>query len=63
MNSNVGGADKIIRLVLALVLFSLFFFLEGGLKWLALLGFVPLVTGLAKWCPIYTVLGINTCKR
>lgn len=63
MNANVGLTDKIIRLVLALALFSLYFFLQGDLKWLAALGFVPLVTGLVNWCPIYTLLGVNTCRR
>lgn len=63
MNANVGGADKVVRLVLALVLFSLYFFLDGGLKWIALLGFVPLVTGLVNWCPLYTIFGINTCRK
>lgn len=63
MNANVGKADKTVRLVLALVLFSLFFFLQGDAKWFGLLGFVPLLTALMGWCPLYTLLGINTCKR
>jgi hypothetical protein len=63
MNANVGLVDKIIRLVLALALFSLYFVLQGDQKWLAVLGFVPLVTGLVNWCPIYTLLGVNTCRR
>ncbi len=63
MNPNVGKADKAVRLVLALVLFSLFFILQGDARWWGLLGFVPLVTGLMNWCPLYTLFGINTCKR
>lgn len=63
MNSNVGSADKIVRLVMALVLFSLFFILPGDQKWFGLVGFVPLLTGLMNWCPLYTIFGINTCKR
>lgn len=63
MNANVGKTDKIVRLVLALVLFSLFFVLEGDLKWAGLLGIVPLMTGLINWCPLYTLFGVNTCKR
>jgi hypothetical protein len=63
MNANVGKIDKMVRLVLALVLFSLFFFLQGEAKWFGLLGFVPLVTGLVNWCPLYMLFGVNTCER
>lgn len=63
MNANVGKIDKAVRLLLAVVLFSLFFFLQGDSKWFGLLGFVPLLTGLISWCPLYTLVGVNTCKR
>lgn len=63
MNTNVGSVDKIVRLVMALVLFSLFFVLPGDQKWFGLVGFVPLLTGLMNWCPLYSIFGINTCKR
>ncbi|HYD63165.1 MAG TPA: DUF2892 domain-containing protein [Noviherbaspirillum sp.] len=63
MNANVGSVDKIIRLVLALVLFSLFFVVPGDVKWFGLAGFVPLLTGLVNWCPLYTFFGINTCRK
>lgn len=60
MEPNVGSIDKAVRLVLALVLFSLYFVLEGNLRFLALIGFLPLLTGLISWCPLYTLLGLNT---
>lgn len=63
MKSNVGTADKIVRLVMALALFSLFFILPGDQKWFGLIGFVPLLTGLLNWCPLYTIFGLNTCRR
>lgn len=63
MNANVGKIDKMVRLVLALALFSLFFFLQDDAKWFGLLGFVPLVTGLVSWCPLYMLFGVNTCER
>ena len=62
MVKNVGNIDKSIRVIIALVLFSLFFFLEGNLRYLGLLGLIPLITAFASWCPIYRVLGINSCK-
>ena len=61
MKTNVGGIDKGVRLIAAVVLFSLYFVLEGDLRWIALAGLVPLGTALMGWCPLYTVLGINTC--
>jgi hypothetical protein len=63
MKVNVGSVDKIIRLVLALALFSLFFVLPGDQKWFGLVGFVPLLTGLVNWCPLYMMFGMNTCKK
>ena len=61
LERNVGTVDRAIRLVLAVALFSLFYFLEGPLVWLGLIGIVPLVTGLAGTCPLYRLLGIRTC--
>ena len=61
MKSNVGSVDKAVRIILALVLFSLFFFLEGNLRYLAVIGFIPLLTAFVSWCPIYKIFGINTC--
>ncbi|MBC7861178.1 MAG: DUF2892 domain-containing protein [Burkholderiaceae bacterium] len=62
MNANIGTADRVIRLVLAAGLFSLFFILDGDQKWLGLIGLVPLATGLMRWCPLYSLFGIRTCS-
>ena len=59
---NIGKTDKIIRIILALILFSLFFILHGNLKFIALIGFVPLITAIVGVCPLYLLLGINTNK-
>jgi len=62
--TNVGGIDKIARIVVGLALIAGFFLTTGGpMHWLWLIGVVPLATGLMNTCPLYTVLGINTCKR
>ena len=58
---NVGKIDRRIRFVLAICLLSLLFILPGNIRWLGLLGLVPLVTGLVRWCPLYSVLGLNSC--
>lgn len=61
LERNVGTVDRAVRLTLALALFSLFFFLEGPLAWLGLIGIVPLVTGLVGSCPLYRLFGVRTC--
>ncbi|MDO9631353.1 MAG: DUF2892 domain-containing protein [Humidesulfovibrio sp.] len=63
MKANVGGIDKVLRIVGGLVLLSLVYFLKNGdaLWWWGLLGIIPLGTGLMGYCMLYTLLGINTC--
>ena len=48
MTVNVGGIDRILRIVAGLAVLSLFFVLEGNARYWALLGFVPLFTGLFR---------------
>ena len=62
MNKNVGSADRIVRIVLGLGLLSLLFVLEAPMKYVGLIGIVPLLTALMGWCPLYSLLGMNTCK-
>lgn len=62
MEANVGGIDRTIRIVLGIVLLSLFFVLEGNTRWWGLVGIVPLATGLLRWCPAYLPFGISTKK-
>jgi hypothetical protein len=61
MNANVGGIDRSLRIVVGIVVLALFFVLEGNARYWALLGFVPLFTGLFRFCPAYTLLGVSTC--
>ena len=61
MIENVGTIDRIARIVVGLLLLSLVFI--GPQTWWGLIGFGPLVTGLAGSCPGYTLLGINTCGK
>ena len=59
MNANVGGIDRILRIVVGIVLISLAALgIVGAWGWI---GVVPLLTGLFSWCPLYPLLGINTC--
>lgn len=60
---NVGKIDRIVRIILALVLFSLFFLLSGNAKWFGVIGLIPLITAIAGYCPLYALLHISTLKK
>lgn len=59
--TNEGSLDRTLRIVVGLVLLSLVF-VGPQTPW-GWLGLVPLVTGLVGFCPVYRLLGINTCPR
>ena len=60
MNQNEGTVDRVIRVVVGLVLLSLT--VIGPQTWWGLLGFVPLLTGVVGFCPLYSALGLRTCS-
>lgn len=60
MKQNVGTVDRWIRIVLGVVLLSLLVFLSGPIRWIGLIGLIPLVTGILNFCPIYALFGIST---
>lgn len=61
-SNNVGGLDRIIRIVIGAAALVAFFVVgEVAWKWVLLLGVVPLLTGLAGTCPVYSILGLSTC--
>jgi hypothetical protein len=59
MVKNMGGTDRIIRLVVGAAILVV-----GGIagSWWALLGVVFIVTGFLKFCPAYLPFRINTCR-
>ena len=57
---NIGQADRWIRIVLGLGLLSLLFILSGGVRYVGLIGLIPLITGAAGSCPLYAVFGVST---
>jgi hypothetical protein len=59
MKANVGGFDRLLRIVLGLVLIALT--LTGTIGVWGWIGVVPLATGAFGSCPLYTLLGFNTC--
>nr|WP_229762290.1 DUF2892 domain-containing protein [Ferruginibacter lapsinanis] len=62
----MGNADRIIRIIVAIVISLLYstHIISGTFGMILLvLGGVFLVTSLISFCPLYTLLGINTCKK
>jgi hypothetical protein len=57
---NVGPTDRVIRIVLGVAIIGAGVYFKS---WWGAVGVVPLLTALTGWCPPYTLLGINTCKR
>lgn len=57
--TNEGTLDRALRVIAGLVLISLVF-VGPKIVW-GWIGLVPLITGLAGTCPVYSLLGINTC--
>jgi hypothetical protein len=66
MKKNMGNIDKIIRILVAIVIAVLFFtnVISGtlGLVLLVLAG-VFVLTSVMSFCPLYTLVGINTCTK
>ena len=61
MKKNVGGIDKILRIIAGIVLIASVFVVPVMNPW-GWVGLVPLLTGLFNFCPLYTLLGISSCK-
>ncbi len=63
---NEGSLDRTVRIVVGLALLALGLLqtISGAWLWVAvILGAILLITGLVGFCPLYTVLGINTCRK
>ena len=60
MKANIGQTDKWLRIVVGVAL--IVWAATGGPVW-AWIGVIPLATGLINFCPLYRMIGINTCRR
>ena len=64
--TNVGGIDRTLRILVGAILIALVFVGDrvglpiGNWGWL---GLIPLATGFLSTCPLYSILGMNTCPR
>jgi type IV secretory pathway TrbD component len=59
MNKNVGGIDRIVRILLGLALVAMGLYTQS---WWGAVGLVPLITGLVGWCPMYLPLKVSTAR-
>jgi hypothetical protein len=59
MKANVGTIDRVLRVVAGLVLIGLA--ASGTVGMWGYIGVVPLLTGLFRFCPVYPLIGMNTC--
>jgi hypothetical protein len=60
MNCNVGGIDQILRIIVGATLLAWAVMTGNPWGWL---GVIPLVTGLFKFCPLYAIIGVSSCKK
>ncbi len=60
MKINVGTADRAARVIVGLGLIALA--ATGTIGPWGWIGVVPVLTGVFRFCPAYTLLGVNTCK-
>jgi hypothetical protein len=59
MKPNVGGLDRIVRILAGLAILGAGFYFKS---WFGLIGIVPILTGTFRFCPAYLPLGFNSCK-
>jgi len=56
---NVGRLDQIIRIIIGVIFIGLAY--TGAIGAWGYIGVIPLLTGLMRWCPLYLMLGVQTC--
>ena len=59
--ANVGSVDRIVRIVAGIALLAFAFLSASPSAWIGYIGIVPILTAAIGWCPLYTLLGLNTC--
>jgi hypothetical protein len=65
MKRNVGNTDRFVRIIFGIIFLLLFLsnVIDSGAKWAVLgVSVILIVTSFATFCPLYAVLGKNTCE-
>jgi len=60
MKCNVGGADRLIRVILGIAIVAAGFYFQS---WWGTIGAVPIMTAVIGWCPTYLPFGLSSCKK
>lgn len=60
MKINIGSTERLLRIIAGVVIIGLGMYYGS---WWGVIGLVPLLTGLSRFCPLYSILGMNTGKR
>jgi len=60
MRNNVGSTDQFVRFILTIAIAIIGIHYKS---WWGLLSIVPFLTASASFCPLYKILGINTCSK
>ncbi len=61
MGCNVGGIDRALRIIVGAALIG--YGAWAGSMLILAIGFIPLLTGLFKFCPFYPLLKVSSCKK
>lgn len=65
MTASVNAIDRVARFAMGILLIAyaiLIWFAPSGWNWLSWIGVVPLATAILDTCPLYTPLGVSTCR-
>ena len=60
MKINVGRTERMLRVIAGIIIIGVGVYYQS---WWGVIGIVPLLTGLFRFCPLYSMLGMNTCRR
>ena len=60
MKINVGSTERMLRVIDGISIVGVGVYYQS---WWGVIGVVPLLTGLFRFCPLYSILGMNTCQR
>ena len=60
MKPNVGGTDRIIRVILGVGIIAIGIYFKS---WWGVIGVVPILTAAMGWCPAYIPFGISSCQK
>jgi hypothetical protein len=60
MKPNVGGIDRILRILAGIAILGAGYYFKS---WWGLIGIIPLLTAVFRFCPAYLPIGLNTCAK